>query len=569
MQNNDTVTQIKERLDIVDIISSYLTVHKSGKHLKANCPFHRENTPSFFISPERQSYYCFGCSAKGDMFSFIENYEGVDFKEALRILADRAGVTIVHTDPKERSEKQQYMSVLERAQNYFVSKRNTASEVEEYITKRGLAGEPSTIFGIGYAPDGWRNLYEHLTALKISESELLAVGLIKKTDDGKMYDVFRNRIMFPIHDSAGRVVGFSGRALPGADDKTPKYLNSPETKLFQKSSLLYAYDKAKAAMRRLDFALLVEGQIDVIACHKAGYRNTVAPLGTALTTQHIGLIMRMTDNILFALDADDAGIASMQRGAHLALAAGADVKVARLPHGTDPADIIERDSDEWKAIVKEATHVIPFLVQLLRERNADDRVFQKQVRKDVLPYLARIDDGIDQAYFIKHVAGVLGVSEDVIISEVAKVKLDSIELPQESYTEPQNDSPQLSHVNRIASQIQSAILLAQDERLSSEWVQRLQELVGEDLPQPDDAYMFEMEGTFENSSALSSSVTEMFFVLERAIIEEKVAQCMQELRHAESTYDENVATQVVTRIQELNTQLENVTKRMEEYRSQN
>ena len=561
MQKKDTVAEIKERLDIVDIISSYLTVHKSGRHVKANCPFHREKTPSFFISPERQTYYCFGCSAKGDMFSFIENYEGVDFLGALKILADRAGVTITQTDSRERSEKQQRVSLLEQAADYFVVQIKDADGAQKYLDERKLAGEPAQVFKIGFAPDGWRNLFDHFVKQDVSEADLLAVGLIKKTEDGKVYDVFRNRIMFPIMDTSGRVVGFSGRAMPGADDKTPKYLNTPETSVFQKSSLLYAYDKAKTSMRQLDFALLVEGQIDVIACHTAGYRNTVAPLGTALTPNHVGLIQRMTNNILFALDADSAGIASMQRGAHIALASGCDVKVARLPEGTDPADILEQEDNNWKEIVKNAEHVVDFLLKLLREQHAEDRIYHKQVRLEVLPYVARIDDGIDQAHFIKRVAETLDVSEDIIVREVAKVNLDSVETPQELVYEAESD-PDIDHIDRIASRINGAILMVKDEKIASEWKQRLTEMVGKKLPDCDDAYIFELESTFEDSSALLSSIDEMFLVLERALTERDLNIAMKELRDTEKAGDEDASRKILPQIQKMADKIEELGRKI-------
>lgn len=569
MEGRDTVARIKERLDIVDIISSYIDVHRAGKHVKANCPFHKEKTPSFFISPERQSYYCFGCGAKGDMFSFIQNYEGLDFLGALTLLADRAGVTIERIDPAHQTEKNEHLELLARASAYFRECLQKSSVAKEYLKTRELDGEPAQFFQIGYAPDGWRKLYEHFTEQGVTETALLAVGLIKKNEEGKVYDVFRNRIIFPITDTSGRVVGFSGRVLPGADDSAPKYLNTPETALFQKSSLLYGYDKAKTSMRRLDAAILVEGQTDVIACHKAGYTNTVAPLGTALTERHITLIKRMTSNVLFALDADRAGINAMARGAHLALAGGCDVKVAALPDGSDPADIVNRDIKEWKEIVKSAVHVVPFMLAYLRTHTSDDRAYQKKVRTEVLPFVARIDDGIDRAHFIKIVAEKLKVGEAVIAEEVAKVTLDEINFEESDMAPSVEDSPHMSRPDAIAIQIKSAILVSKDEGQSSEWEQRLHALIGRTVDRDAfvDAHIFEIESTFEDSSALSLYVDELFLILERELVNAEIVRLRSELQQLERAGDDDGATKTLEAIGEQQRTLEALTQKIATHHS--
>jgi DNA primase len=426
---SSTVEQIKERLSIQDVVGSYLKLLPAGKNLKAACPFHNEKTPSFFVSPERDSYYCFGCGAKGDIFTFVEEFEGVDFQGALKILAGRAGVQIVYDRAAVRreGEKERLFEVLEQSTEFFENNLKEDVAAMSYLLERGMGGNTIAAFRLGYARDEWRALYDHLVGRKYAEAELLAAGLVKRKESGTgYYDTFRGRIMFPIADSAGRIVAFSARVFPpvgeneAVGERGAKYLNSPETPLFRKSRILYGYDQAKSTMRKYDFCIVVEGTIDVIMSHQAGFRNTVAPLGTALTREHLESIKRFTGNIVLALDADSAGIASAGRGAELALATGFDVKVAKLPRETDPADVINKNPDDWRAAIRAAVHIVDFLVSVLKESASDERAFELAVRRTVLPYVARIENKIDQAHFVKRVAHLLGVKEETVYEEVRK-----------------------------------------------------------------------------------------------------------------------------------------------------
>jgi len=354
---SSTVEQIKERLDIADVIGSYLKLDSAGSNLKARCPFHNEKTPSFFVSPSRQTYHCFGCDRGGDILSFVQEIEGQDFPGALKILAERAGVEIKRESSAVKSDKDKLFAVLEEATSFFESNLKEQKEVIEYLKKRGLKGETAKRFNVGYAPSGWSNLYEMLKKKGYPDVIMDKAGLIIKGEKG-YYDRFRSRIMFPITDVSGRVVGFSGRIFGAENEKTAKYVNSPETELYNKSKILYGFDKAKFAIRKKGFCILVEGQMDLLMSHQAGLQNTVAVSGTAFTEEHLKIINRLTDSLIIAFDSDDAGIDASKRGVDTALSIGMDVKIVALPKGLDPADLILKEKQKWVKQVENAEHVI-------------------------------------------------------------------------------------------------------------------------------------------------------------------------------------------------------------------
>jgi DNA primase len=416
------VEQIKERLTIVDVVSSYVELKHAGKNFKARSPFTNEKTPSFYVSPDRGMYYCFSSQQGGDMFTFVQKMEGVDFKGALKILAERAGVELVPEDPKTRDARETQYALLEEATNFFYAAREAHSAVSAYLENRGVKEQTIISWRIGYAKDEWRGLRSHLRAKGFSDHDMRAVGLIKDAGEGKEpYDVFRDRIMFPIMDVSGRVVAFSGRTLK-TESGIPKYVNSPETDLYQKSEILYGYDRAKHGIRNYKFSLVVEGQFDLVLAHQAGYTNTVAVSGTALTPHHIGLLMRLAPNVVLALDADRAGISAMKRSAVPMLEAGMDVKIAAFPEGQDPADVVRRDPHELKKIVGGATHCIDFLLEVLRKQTTDERTYRLRVREEVLPLIVAIDNRMDREHFEEMVANRTGSTKESIHHEVQRIE---------------------------------------------------------------------------------------------------------------------------------------------------
>lgn len=425
MASGDSVQQIKERLTIVDVVSSYVELSPAGKHMKAKCPFHNEKTPSFTLSPDRGMYYCYGCSAGGDIFTFVQEMEGVDFKGALQILADKAGVELVREDPKKRTERDRQYDVLETATKYFQEYLIKKPAAEAYLKDRGVTAETIGKWRIGYAPGppdhGWRELKNAIEAQKFTTQELLKAGLIKGADAGKEpYDLFRDRIMFPLFDAQGKVVAYSGRILT-RDSEAPKYVNSPETELFSKSDILYGYDKAKQGIRSMDFSLIVEGQFDVVMAHQAGYSNTVAVSGTALTEHHVMILQRLSNRCVLALDSDRAGIAAVKRAAEIMLARGMDVKVAHMPDGEDPADMIQKDPIEFKHAIGKATHVIEFLLDVLQDQKLEERTFKLKAREEILPYVIKIPNRIDQEHFENIIAERLDTTKEAIRIETERL----------------------------------------------------------------------------------------------------------------------------------------------------
>lgn len=421
---SDTIERIKERLSIVDVVSSYVELHQAGKNFKGKSPFTNERTPSFYVSPDRGMYYCFSSSQGGDIFTFIQKMEGVDFKEALKILADKAGVELVPEDPKKRSQRDNMYEALEAATTFFEMYRTKHKDAQEYLHNRGVTAETIAKWRIGYAPGpphfGWRELKEHLEAKGHTRETLLLSGLIKGADAGKEpYDLFRDRIMFPIFDSQGKVVAYSGRIL-SKDTEAPKYVNSPETALFNKSEILYGYDKAKNGIRQLDFSLVVEGQFDVVLSHQAGYTNAVAVSGTALTVHHVMLLQRLSNRAVLALDADRAGIAAVKRAIEVMLPRGMDIKVANMVGGKDPADLIKEDIHAFRKIIGSAKPVIEYLLDVLEAEKKDDRSFKLKVREEVIPALIKISNKIDQDHFEGIIAERLGTTKEAIHFEVER-----------------------------------------------------------------------------------------------------------------------------------------------------
>ena len=423
---SDSVQQIKDRLSILDVISPYVELHRAGKNFKGKSPFTAEKTPSFYVSPDRGMYYCFSTSQGGDMFTFVQAMEGVDFKESLKILAAKAGVELVAEDPKKKTERERWYSALHDATAYYVEQLEKAPVALEYLDNRGVTKATLQKWQIGFAPGpperGWRMVKEHLESKGYTKDELFKTGLIKGTEGGKEpFDVFRDRIMFPLFDQNGKVVAFSGRIL-SKDTEAPKYVNSPETELYKKSELLFGYDKAKHGIRQFNFSLIVEGQFDVVMAHQSGYTNTVAVSGTALTLHHVQLLERLSDRVVLALDADRAGIAAMRRAAELMLKRGVDVKVAEMPLGKDPADIIRADASEFKQIVGKSVHVIEFLLHVICREETDERTLKRRTRAEVLPFLLLLPDRIDQEHFVGVVATAIHSTTDAVRFELDRLR---------------------------------------------------------------------------------------------------------------------------------------------------
>jgi DNA primase len=425
------VETIKQRLDITEVISSYIKLEKAGVNFKARCPFHHEKTPSFLVSPSRQSFYCFGCGAKGDIFTFVEQMDGLDFKDALKQLAERAGVELKSEPGGERvarTEKERLVAVLEAATSFFEGQLAVNDQAKKYLVSRGISEESLKRFKLGYAPlpqeTSWRLLYEHLLSLGFPKEIILKAGLAKHSAEkpgSEPYDVFRGRIIFPLADTSGKVVGFSGRAV--SPDENPKYLNSPDTPVFNKSELLYGLDKAKDEVRRRDYTVLVEGQIDLVLSHQAAIKNTVASSGTAFTEAHLRRLKNLSNRLILAFDGDDAGEKAAMRSTVIALSLGMEVKIAKLPSGRDPADLILEDPQAWKDVLKGSKHAIEHFLLAILALEKDTRKRGKLVEQRILPLIAILKSSIEKSHFVSLVAQHTGIREEMVWEDLRQVNV--------------------------------------------------------------------------------------------------------------------------------------------------
>ncbi len=466
------VEQIKERLGIADVVGSYIKLDRSGSSLKGKCPFHNEKTPSFFVSPARNSYYCFGCQAKGDIFTFVQEFEGLDFIGALRVLAQRANVTLTKTDPKVRSEYARLYLCLEKATRFYEQKLQDTPEAKTYLDGRGLLLETMKTWRIGFAPNDWRQLFDHLQKEGFTPEEMGKVGLIKVANQTnpaghagsstrKYYDAFRGRVMFPIRDSASRVIAFSARILPSLDDgKTGKYINSPETILFSKSHTLYGFDRAKLIIRQKDATILVEGQMDLLMAHQAGYENTVASSGTALTEEQLVRLKRLSENLLISFDSDSAGVRASERAIRLALALGMNVKVIAIGGEKDPAELIQKDPPAWEKAVTSAKHVFDFLLDGILHSAKEGRDRALAIEKTLLPLLRALSSSVEQSHFIKVIAEKSGLREDALWESFKKLTpaVKEKEVPELRKVTPP------THANTLERRVFSIYLLAESKK---------------------------------------------------------------------------------------------------------
>jgi DNA primase len=419
------IDDVKQKIDIIDIIGQHVALTKSGKTFRGLCPFHGEKNPSFYVYPEQQSWHCFGCNAGGDAFSFIMKKQGIDFGEALRELAQRVGVAIpTKFEPGVESEaKQKLYQLNQAAALYFQTMLNSPAgeKARRYVEKRGFTAQTIADFQLGYSLNSWEELKKHLTDKGYSEKELLDAGLIIESEDKKSHDRFRDKLMFPIADARGRIIGFGSRVL---DNSQPKYINSPQTPIFDKSGNLYALNLAKDAIREQSVAVIVEGYMDVITAHQNGFKNVVASMGTSVTEKQVSTLKRITKNITLALDADEAGEEAMLRGVEFENALGAEVKVVILPQGKDPDDVIKEDATTWPQLLEKALPVVDFTFDMVAAGlNLTTPKDKSLAVEKLLPIIVEIKDPIRQAHYRQKLSNLVRVSERDIEIAMSRLKL--------------------------------------------------------------------------------------------------------------------------------------------------
>ncbi len=563
---NSPVEQIKERLSIEEVVSSYIKLDRAGANFKAKCPFHNEKTPSFFVSVDRGTYYCFGCGAKGDIFSFVEEFEGLDFKGALKILAERAGVTLTTFNKEKEGEKERLYRIMEEATKFFEKNLADNTEVIKYLKGRGLEDKSIKDFRIGFVKNDWRLLYTYLRNKNFTDGEIEKAGLAKKTEKG-MYDRFRGRIIFPISDSSGRIIAFSGRIFED-DGKSAKYLNSPDTPIFSKSAVLYGLDKAKESIRKNNFSILVEGQMDLVLSHQAGFRNTVATSGTALSdstvskenvVSNLGLLRRLSPNIVLSFDADKAGFNASTRAGKIALSFGMDVKVVAMPEGIDPADLISKNGvDEWRKAVRESKHIIEFLLnKVLNTYKEDMRKVGREIKEKILPYVDALESSIEKSHFIKLISNKSGISENALIEDLKKVEselkkeTEDTKIAKENVEKRMRKDPILRRLLGVAFWQESIKNRMIDPELIFKKLSKIKEIyknIKEDL-------IYEAEEFYSNSENLEKDVNEMLLNLEEEYLNEELSKKMLELQNLKNRKEE---TDILKRIYEINKRKEEI-----------
>jgi DNA primase len=422
----DQVEEVKSKVNIVDIISEYVDLKKAGTNFKGICPFHSEKSPSFMVNPELQIFKCFGCSESGDVFSFLEKYEGMEFYETLKFLAGKVGVEIKQKDFVQKDDREKLYETIELAHRfyqYMLTKHESGRRAMEYLQKeRGLSLDTISAFGIGYSPNDFNALEKVLVRKeKASASDLEKVGLVYMRN-GRPTDRFRGRVMFPLFDHRGNLNGFAGRILPELDNgETGKYINSPETILHHKGNMLFGLWTTRKEIKKQGYAIVVEGPMDAIASYQGGIKNVVAIQGTSLTQEQVKLISRFTKKLVFCLDSDFAGVGAERRGIELAEAEGLEVRVAQLSDYKDPGEAAIKDPSGFKKAIKDAIGVWDFIIDsVIKKYNNIDGENKAKISRELAPLLGSISDSIVRAHYIGEVAQKLRVPIDAVSEEVSK-----------------------------------------------------------------------------------------------------------------------------------------------------
>jgi len=416
------IDEIKQRIDIVDLISDYVSLHKAGQNFKALCPFHNEKHSSFFVFPEKQTWHCFGaCGTGGDVFSFVMKKEEISFNEALQLLAGRAGITLnqdkTKVDEVEDRKKLRIFQLNEAASEYYqhlLLNTSDGEKARDYLSKRKLSMKTAKEFQLGFSPDSWDALTKVLTSKGFEEQELKDAGLIIERETGGSYDRFRNHLMFPIHNIQGQVTGFGARTM---DESSPKYINSPQTLVFDKGNSIYGIDKATPFIKKEGLVIIMEGYMDVLTAHQHGWQNSVAAMGTSLTEKQVAIVRKLSKNIALALDADAAGEQATLRSTEVVARYidKSDITVIAMPPDKDPDDVISEDPELWQKLVGESQPIVDFALETVTKQTDKDNAKEKSIAvQKLLPLIHEIKDPIQQSHYVRKLARRLDIEENSI-----------------------------------------------------------------------------------------------------------------------------------------------------------
>lgn len=424
------IAQVKDAIDIVALISEKVKLTKAGKNYKGLCPFHSEKSPSFFVTPELGRYKCFGCGESGDAFTYLQKTENLSFAESLRELASKAGIKLesvpLTQEDHHKDRLKEILSLSKEFYHYLLTSHEVGQTARDYITKRGVTNDTIRLFGLGVAPDAWDSLLHYLVGKKgFNQDDVVDAGLAIRSEKGHYYDRFRHRLMFPLTDKRGQVVGFSGRLLDNSA-KEAKYINSPETQLYHKSELLFGYSQLSTAIRQSEEVVVCEGEFDVISSFQAHVNNVVAIKGSALSLTQIQLLSHSVRRICLALDADSAGIEATKRAIQLVKESDVDVNLRVIPvtGGKDPDEIARSSPAKWREMVQKNISVYEYLIDVSFAANdVKSGDGKKEITKELVPLLSQIQNAVEQAHYVQQVARRLGVSEEIFEKELRKAKL--------------------------------------------------------------------------------------------------------------------------------------------------
>lgn len=451
----DVAQQIKEKLDIVEIVRGYITLIPAGKNFKAVCPFHKEKTPSFIVSPDRQTWHCFGqCNEGGDVISFVMKYENVEFYEALKELAEKAGVELRQFNPAQEKEFGVLYDINEAAGKFYEQHYENSKEAKDFLRSRGVQEETREQFGIGFAPNEKDSLAVYLIHAGYAAGDIERAGLVFKTERGTYMDRFRGRIMFPLRNTFGKTVAFSGRILPQYENEnTGKYINSPETPIFNKSRLLYAFDTAKQEIRKAKRAIVVEGQMDLIMLFQEGIRNVVATSGTALTQFHLNSIKKITDELILGFDTDEAGKTATERAIDMAHLEDFNVKIFSVPEGKDAAEFIQKNPGRIRTHMDHnLQNPFDFYFETFFANQYKDDT--KRATRALLQKILMLASPIDQNAWLKSLSAKTGLPDRVLYDELGMIKKNRSVNPEKGSIRQEPDAIAKGRLEKIAERIE-------------------------------------------------------------------------------------------------------------------
>ena len=586
-----TTDLIKEKLDIADVIKPYVHLAPAGKNLKGLCPFHKEKSGSFMVNPERQIWHCFGCGLGGDMFGFVMRYENVDFIEALKMLADKAGVDMRVSGNRDEQQYTVLYEINRAAKNYFVAALaadspaglpakasatagtpatvSTPASVREYIASRGLTQKTVEEFEIGFAPPANDSLMRFLAKMGFSVTDIERAGMAFKTERGTYWDRFRDRVMFPLHNSSGKVIGFTGRILPGHEsDKTGKYVNSPETPIFSKSKLLFGFWKTKNAIRETNTAVLVEGQMDFLMSYQDGITNAVATSGTALTVEHLKTLRRLAENLVLAFDNDGAGRAAAERTIDAAAAFDFNVKVLPLTEGAkDPADIVKGEPGKMMKLIAEAMPAMEYYFQYHGIKKDQELAEKKKSIRAVLTKIKNISSPVEQSHWLGQLSSRSGMSEQVLAAEMRQLKIEGAKPNAETVSSPEGLAAAANKLEAILQRLLSIVLVTpallphmeKHFSLMPGEYQEAFEYIQKPFAAPKTGPIAQLLDLIHLRSSLETSdpakveheFKDLVLALQAEYIKNRKKEIQEELKEAEKAKDETKVAQLLAEYQKL------------------